>query len=56
MSQLSGKPVTLLREAVDRARRHEAASLAGGSVSAMSFTLVPNRAAVTQFNHNAGNT
>lgn len=38
--------VTSLREAVDHARRHEVASLAGGTVSAMSFTPVPARAAV----------
>ena len=51
--QLADKPVTSLREAVDRARRHEAASLVGGTtVSAKSFTHVPNRSAVTQFNNN----
>lgn len=54
--QLSDKPVTSLREAVDRARRNEAASLAEGTVNAMSFTPVPNRAAVSQFDHNAGDT
>ena len=47
--QLSDKPVASLREAVDRARRHEAASLVGGTVSAVSFTHVSNRAATTQF-------
>lgn len=43
--QLSEKPVTSFREAVERGRRHEAAGFVGG-VSAMSFTRVPNRAAV----------
>lgn len=54
--QLSDKPVTSLREAVDRERHHEAASLAGGTASAMSFTPVPNRAVVSQFAYNAANT
>ena len=53
--QLSDKPVTSLREAVDRARRHEAASLAGGTVSALSFTPVPNRAAASQYQQSGGN-
>ena len=51
--QLSDKPVTSLREAVDRARHHEAASLAGGTVTTLSFTPVPNRAAVSQYTHHA---
>ena len=51
--QLSDQPATSLREAADRARRHEAASLAGGSVSAMPFTPVPNRAAVSQLMNKA---
>ena len=38
------------KEAVERACRHEAARLTGeaATISAMSFTLVPNRAAVRQ--------
>ena len=51
--QLSDKPVASLREAVDGARRHDAASLAVGTVSAVSYTHVPNRAASTQFRHAA---
>ncbi|CAN0322167.1 unnamed protein product [Pylaiella littoralis] len=52
--QLSEQPVSSFREAVDRARRHEAASLVG-AVSAIQFTHVPNRAAADQqqFHHRA---
>ena len=48
--QSGEKPVTSFKEAVERARRHEAARLTGGAAttSAMSFTPVPNRAAVRQ--------
>ena len=48
--QSGEKPVTSFKEAVERARRHEAARLTGGAatISAMSFTPVPNRAAVRQ--------
>ena len=47
--QSGEKPVTSFKEAVERARRHEAARLTGAAtVSAMSFTPVPNRAAVRQ--------
>ena len=53
--QSGEKPVTSFKEAVERARRHEAARLTGGAAttSAMSFTPVPNRAAVRQlqFSH-----
>ena len=46
--QSGEKPVTSFKEAVERARRHEAARLTGGAatISAMSFTPVPNRTAV----------
>lgn len=53
--QLPDKPVTSLREAVDRAHRHEAANLAGGTVSVMPLTPVPNRFAVLQCTHDAAN-
>ena len=47
--QSGKKPVTSFKEAVGRARRHEAARLTGtATVSATSFTPVPNRAAVRQ--------
>ena len=48
--QSGEKPVTSFKEAVERARRHEAARLTGGAatISAMSFTPVPNRSAVRQ--------
>ena len=48
--QSGEKTVTSFKEAVERARRHEAARLTGGAttISAMSFTPVPNRAAVRQ--------
>ena len=48
--QSGEKPVTSFKEAVERARRHEAARLTGGAatISAMPFTPVPNRAAVRQ--------
>ena len=47
--QSGENPVTSFKEAVERARRHEAARLTGAAtVSSMSFTPVPNRAAVRQ--------
>ena len=41
--QLSDKPATSLKEAIDRARRHEATGLAGGHISAL-YHQVPHRA------------
>ena len=41
--QLTDKPATSLKEAIDRARRHEASGLAGGHVSAL-YHQVPHRA------------
>ena len=50
LMQSGEKPVTSFKEAVERARRHEAARLTGTvNVSALSFTPVPNRAAAHQF-------
>ena len=47
--QSGEKPVTSFKEAVERARRHEAARLTGTvNISALSFTPVPNRTAVHQ--------
>lgn len=49
---MSERPAQTIREAVDRARRHEAANLMGNNpnstVSAMSFTHVPNRTAIAE--------
>ena len=41
--QLTDKPAISLKEAIDRARRHEATGLAGGHVSAL-YHQVPHRA------------